>query len=548
MSYLVFARKYRPQTFEDVVAQKHVTTTLANSIRNDRVGSAYLFCGPRGTGKTTTARILAKCINCNEGPTDKPCGECPTCIEITAGSSLDVLEIDAASNTGVDDIRSLRENVRYLPTSGSKRIYIIDEVHRLSGAAFDALLKTLEEPPPHVMFVFATTEPLKVPETVLSRTQRFDFKRVSAADIAAHIKTIAAKDKLRISDDAVNLIARKADGSVRDSLSLLDQAAAFAGDKISEEAVAEALGLVDRELLFEFVRATAAHESRASLKIVGQIFDAGVDATDFAAELMEHLRTLMIIVADKGSGALLDLNPEDLEKHAEQAESFSLGDVVRLLKMASDMNADLKSGINERLVLELTAVKMAEMEGTVKLEDILDQLGGQAPQPATTLFDGAEKKNDSASQLTRQRTTLVKPRGEYAGTPNIAVIRSGWEKFTSSLQGKNPMLSANLRMGQLAGMTDSEIRVIFPAAGGSNLDLMQRNDNQRVITEALRNHFGGNLSIRFSLAADEEIQTPAAAGDEKKVDVKSLIEKSPRLKALIERVDGEVIGIKEIDR
>ena len=184
MSYLVFARKYRPQQFEDIVGQQHVTRTLVNAITNNRVGSGYLFCGPRGTGKTSTARILARAVNCAAGPTPTPCGKCPACMEITGGNALDVLEIDAASNTGVDDVRTLRENVRYLPTHGRRRIYIIDEVHRLSGAAFDALLKTLEEPPAHVMFIFATTEPLKVPETILSRTQRFDFKRVSVVDLS----------------------------------------------------------------------------------------------------------------------------------------------------------------------------------------------------------------------------------------------------------------------------------------------------------------------------------------------------------------------------
>jgi len=218
MVYQVFARKYRPPTFEDVVAQTHVTRTLQNAIRNNRVGSGYLFCGPRGTGKTTTARLLAKALNCVNGPTPTPCGECPACHDITAGSSLDVLEIDAASNTGVDDMRALRERINLTPAGGKKKIYIIDEVHRLSGAAFDALLKTLEEPPEHVVFIFATTEPIKVPETILSRTQRFDFKRVSTSDLAGHMKNIAGRENIAIEDAALALLARRGDGSVRDSL------------------------------------------------------------------------------------------------------------------------------------------------------------------------------------------------------------------------------------------------------------------------------------------------------------------------------------------
>ncbi|HKK20407.1 MAG TPA: DNA polymerase III subunit gamma/tau, partial [candidate division Zixibacteria bacterium] len=388
MSYLVFARKYRPQTFEDIVAQEHVTRTLQNSIKNDRTGSGYLFCGPRGTGKTTTARILAKAVNCVNGPTPVPCGECSACIEITKGSSLDVLEIDAASNTGVDDIRTLRENVRYLPTNGKKRIYIIDEVHRLSGPAFDALLKTLEEPPPHVMFIFATTEPTKVPETILSRTQRFDFKRVSVADLAGHLGNIAGKEKLSISEPALRMIARKADGSVRDSLSLMDQIAAYATGEITEKEVIEALGLVDRKFLFEFTTAIAGKQSRTSLQLIKQIFDGGIDPKDFVAELLEHLRTLLVLATDRGSGELLELGEEELKEYMSQTDYFSVGDIVRLMKMGGELNRDLKdSGLDERLLLEMTAVKMAEMESTVKFEEILSMMKqNPSAAPSSDLF------------------------------------------------------------------------------------------------------------------------------------------------------------------
>ena len=382
-------------SFEHVVAQEHITKTLQNGIKNNRIGQGYLFCGPRGTGKTTTARILAKAINCQEGPTPTPCGKCTTCQEITSGSSLDVLEIDAASNTGVDDIRTLRENVRYMPTSGTMRIYVIDEVHRLSASAFDALLKTLEEPPAHVMFIFATTEPLKVPDTILSRTQRFDFKLVSIDDLAIHLKKIADSEKLDISESALRLVARKANGSVRDSLSLLDQIAAYGTGSISDVDVIEALGLVDKKILFDFTEAIAAKDKLATLKLIKTIFENGVDSKDFIAELLEHLRILLILATDKETGDLLNLSKDDLEDYTKQKDFYSVGDIIRLMKICTDTNADLKfSGLDERLLLEMNAVKMAEIEATVKFEDIL-ALIQQNPQMATAsteLFPPRKKK------------------------------------------------------------------------------------------------------------------------------------------------------------
>jgi len=553
MSYLVFARKYRPQVFEEVVAQDHVTKTLANSVKNNRVGSGYLFCGPRGTGKTTTARILAKCLNCQKGPTPTPCGECSTCKEITAGSSLDVLEIDAASNTGVDDVRTLRENIRYLPTGGQKRIYIIDEVHRLSGAAFDALLKTLEEPPPHVVFVCATTDPLKVPDTILSRTQRFDFKRVSPTDIAAHIENIAKKEKIEIDADAVRILARKADGSMRDALSLLDQITAFAGDKITERDVVNALGLVDKQLLFDFTHAIAAHDSRKALQLVAKVIDGGVDVVDFTSELMEHFRILMVLAADENAASELNLNPEEIKQYQEQAGYFSLGDVLRLLKIAGDLNADLKFGLNERLVLEVTAVKMAELESTVKLEEVLEHLKQESPQNTDSLFSQAEKKNYGIEAA--GKVTLVKPQEpERPLTPpvhtraiNLALIQDQWDEYLNHLRRKSAMLSSQLHMGQVKDVKENQIKVVFGATGSNSKEILERPDNLRTITDDLKQFFQSHVSISFEV--DKELKMPENR-DKKQVtreDINRLVDESPRLKKLIEKVDGEIIGIRKAE-
>jgi DNA polymerase-3 subunit gamma/tau len=553
MSYLVFARKYRPQQFEDVVAQQHVTKTLANSVKNSRVGSGYLFCGPRGTGKTTTARILAKCLNCKEGPTPTPCGICDSCKEITSGSSLDVLEIDAASNTGVDDVRTLRENVRYMPAGGKKRIYIIDEVHRLSGSAFDALLKTLEEPPPHVVFVFATTDPFNVPNTIHSRTQRFDFKRVSPTDIAAHIENIAKKEKIDIAPEALRILARKADGSVRDALSLLDQITAFAGDKITERDVINALGLVDKQLLFDFTRAVAAHDSRQALQLTAKVIDEGFDVSDFAKELMEHFRVLMVLAANESAGTELNLSREELQQYREQAGYFSLGDVLRLLKMAGDLHADLKFGLNERLVLEITAVKMAEMEATVKLEEILQHLKSETPQNSGNLFGSAEKKNHETEPI--GKVTLTKPpepprliqTPTYTRALNLALVQNQWEEYLNHLKRKSPMLSSQLNMGQLKDVKENQLKVVFPSAVSNSKEILERPENLRTITEDLKQFFQANVSITFEV--DKELKLPENK-EKKQVtreEINRLVDQSPRLKKLIEKVDGEIIGVRKVE-
>jgi len=570
MSYQVLALKYRPQSFDDVVAQEHVTKTLRNSLSNNRIGTGYLFCGPRGTGKTTTARLLAKALNCVNGPTPTPCGECSNCREITAGSSLDVLEIDAASNTGVDDIRTLRENVRYMPTSGKKRIYIIDEVHRLSGAAFDALLKTLEEPPPHVLFVFATTEPLKVPETILSRTQRFDFKRVSVVDLSGNLARIAKAEGIEISDDALRLLARKADGSVRDSLSLMDQIAAFAGNKITEQDVIEGLGLVHKQFLVDFTTAVAGKDSKRILRLVKELIDGGVDVADFVTELLEHFRILLVLAADEGSGELLSLASDELEGYKEQAGYFSVGDLLRLIKMGSDLNMELKSGLSERLVLEMTAVKMAQMEATVVFQDVIERLSNQpssgiGPNGSPDLFPTTEKKrgdphtSPTASEGVDQQAdklTFVRKQTEDQGQAaetvsatrslNIPILKKGWQQYLHFLRQTSPMLASQMGMTEIREVSDNKILFAFAASEKIPKQLVEKPESLKLITKTMREHYGANLSIRFTVdpAREKSAETdnkPNGNG----VDVKNLVENSPRLKMILDKVNGEIIGVKK---
>jgi len=309
MSYLVLARKWRPSTFEAVVGQQHVTETLRNAIRRGRIGHAFLFTGVRGVGKTTIARILARALNCQagDGPAEEPCGSCPSCQSILAGASVDVFEIDGASNNSVEDVRNLRENAQYVPSSSRYKIYIVDEVHMLSKGAFNALLKVLEEPPEHVVFMFATTEPEKVPITVLSRCQRYDLKRVRSSEIAAHLRRLADSEGFAIDDEALRLLARQADGSLRDSLSLLDQVISFAGDAPSAEQVREILGAVDRGLITDTVDALLAGDGGAVLALTDRALETGIEPRRLLAELTAELRNLAVARICPGRPELLGL-------------------------------------------------------------------------------------------------------------------------------------------------------------------------------------------------------------------------------------------------
>jgi DNA polymerase-3 subunit gamma/tau len=372
--YQVLARRLRPQAFEDIIGQEHVTRTLRSAIESGRVAHAFLFAGPRGVGKTTTARVLAKALNCERGPTPQPCNACASCREIADSSAIDVLELDGASNRGIDDAREIVENVRYRPAKSRYKLYIIDEVHQLTKEAFNALLKTLEEPPPHVKFIFATTEPDRVLPTIVSRCQRYDFRRLSAAEIRDHLQTTVAREGIQISPEGLFLLAREADGSVRDSQSLLEQVMSFAGTTVSDQDLREMLGLADRRVLHEMTDAIVERKPARCLELADELYRYGYDVRRLCRDLLEHFRNVTVAKLFTDERLLADVPPGEIERVRAQAARLGADDVQRIFKLLLEADEEIGHSSHPKLVLEMVVVRLAMLEPLLPIDDIVEKL------------------------------------------------------------------------------------------------------------------------------------------------------------------------------
>ena len=446
MSYIVLARKYRPQVFEDIIGQDHVTRTLANSITAGRVAHAILFSGPRGTGKTTAARILAKAMNCAEGPVATPCNTCRSCREITDGNAADVFEIDGASNNSVDQVRELRENIRYMPQHSRYRIYIIDEVHMLSLAAFNALLKTIEEPPAHVLFFFATTESQKIPITILSRCQRHDLKRIGVAEIASHMANLCSRENIRVSDESLELMARESGGCMRDALSLLDQVISCSESPVDHNHVLDILGVVDRDVVFAVTSAIIRKDIPDILEILDEIYGRGHDIKKFYADLIEHVRNLMVVKQGKRVSRLVDVPPREIDLMKEQVKPVSETYLSQILDMLFKEESGVRFSSHPRVAMEMACIKMAQIKPALPIETLIEKLDtlkkktGFRRDPhedpvAHPPEDGRDAQKDPAVEGI-PAGDHERPAGRHHGGDKDA-----WEVIKDNIGGKFPSLS-----------------------------------------------------------------------------------------------------------
>ncbi len=496
MAYEVLARKWRPQVFEDVVGQEHITRTLANAIKTERFAHAYLFSGARGVGKTSVARILAKALNCLEGEPGVPCNRCRPCLEITEGSSVDVQEIDGASNRGIDEIRDLRENIRYMPSSSRYRIYIIDEVHMLTKEAFNALLKTLEEPPDHVKFFFATTEPHKVPITILSRCQRFDFKRIPPALIVEHLEKIAESEGIRISREGLGLIAREAEGGMRDAESLLDQVVSFAGTEVADHQITDILGIIDRDLVFETSEALLDGDAETCIRAVERAYNHGYDMKELHRVLMDHFRNLLVSTVADGA-SLLDMTEGDQEELRRQAGKAGREKLQQILSVLIRREEDLRFSANPRVVLEALLIKLCRLGEFLAFDEIIEKLESLERR----LGQGAEtdekplREEARPSRETTQASFVDRPGRERGGAQPPGP--EAWDAFLSHLAAKNRAMANVLREWRFV---DADRESIEIERGGSFFSSSYLDDQERLdrLHRYCRDYFGRSIGIRIA--------------------------------------------------
>jgi DNA polymerase-3 subunit gamma/tau len=522
MTYLVTARKWRPMVFDDIVGQAHIATTLRNAIATNRLSHAYIFSGPRGVGKTTTARILAKAVNCIAPEKHNPDNKCDLCTEITEGRSVNVFEIDGASNRGVDEIRNLREAVRYGPAKGKYKIYIIDEVHMLTKEAFNALLKTLEEPPSYVMFIFATTEIHKVPLTILSRCQRFEFRRISIEEIISRLHLIAKEEKIIIDDDTLLLIAKRADGSMRDAQSIFDQVISFCGNKITTQQIIEMLNLVDEEFFFRLADTILNKEIKSGILLADEIISRGYDLREFLNGFIEHLRNILIAKTTKAT-KLIEASEVIKKRFESDALKFSEIDLLRLIKIATDAEDSIKWSRQPRLKFEIALVQMIKLDSSVEIGSLIERLenisSSSGDLPLNNDLSGYETSNRKlkdapirgsvkATQPTLRPDQVIKPSITLAKIPVVAEpiclptkndILEKWSVFVS--EARKERIAIGTMLSETSFIDINNDRICIGCPDDFHVDTLSLTKNRQYLQDIAERVYGAKVQLETILSS-----------------------------------------------
>ncbi len=559
MSYIVLSRRYRPKSFNEIVGQKHIVTTLVNALQSDRVAHAYLFAGPRGVGKTSMARILSKALNCQKGATGNPCNKCSTCNSITNGNDIDVLEIDGASNRGIDEVRNIRQNVGYTPAVSKYKIYIIDEVHMLTKEAFNAILKTLEEPPEHVKFIFATTSPSRVPDTVQSRCQRFDFKNISVPDISDRLAQICKTENISAEEEVFQSIAKYARGGLRDSESILDQLASFCHEKITLKDVCDIFGVVSDEKISGLINSFIEKNPELSVEIFHEIMESGRDIEGFIDQLLLYIRDLLLVSVCKEEQGTIETVSGNINLLRMQSSSLSPDTLMYMFQIISEAKSKTRDLLQQRILLEVLFIKLATMEELKPLSTVLDKIEG-----IKKMFDGnaenvgnaAPAYSESVAAPTAPAKTEIKekPSDGYAETNNKASgntdFANTWGKVMVEVQAEKKTIWACLNGARVLNIDDNEAVVELPSNYRIHKERLEKPEEKRIIEGCLEKVTGKKIQVKFTISKNGHKVTNNTGSkhglvqERKRKEVEDGVKNEPMVKKTIEFFDGSIVNVR----